>query len=314
MRDTGTGTEEGDRGWAWAGRLAGFIGLFLVGAVALAFIIQLAVRPSAAPSAALVWWTVAPILVSALAVTWLLAVRLDGRRLGWLGLRPGIAGITELVLGSLAGAAIVGLPILVLAALGWVSWTAATAPSVWRTIDLSGLLLGAAFAEELLFRGYPFRLIETRFGPVVALIATSVAFGLAHGGNPGIGPLAFVNLGLAGILLGVAYWRTRSLWFAGGVHFGWNWLMAASGLSVSGLDVSISGLEAVLSGPPLWTGGAFGPEGGLLATIVTTLGAVWLWRIGSSGRRAAPPPADPEHHPGGRRNSRGRNLMEGAGR
>ncbi|WP_419948475.1 CPBP family intramembrane glutamic endopeptidase [Candidatus Palauibacter sp.] len=279
-----------ETGWGWAARLAGFVGLFVACALVLAVIAGTFSGSYGGPdAAALVWWTVVPGLAAGLAATWLLLVRIDGRRLSWLGLRGGVGAVREVVLGSLAGFAIVGVPVLVLAGLGWASWTASAEPSAWAGVGMSGLLLVAAFTEELLFRGYPFRVLEARFGPVAALVATSAAFGLAHGANPGIGPLAFVNLGLAGVLLGVAYWRTRSLWFAGGVHFGWNWLMAASGLSVSGLDVSISGLDAALSGPPLWTGGAFGPEGGLLVTFVTVLGTAWLWRVGGSRDRARGP-------------------------
>jgi hypothetical protein len=62
--------------------------------------------------------------------------------------------------------------------------------------------------------------------------------------------------------------------------------MAVSGLPVSGLDVSISGLEAAVTGPVLWTGGAFGPEGALMITFVTLLGTAWLWRIAGSRNRS----------------------------
>ena len=287
-----------ESGWAWVGRLAGFVALFVACALALGLVAGLFTGPDAAASPAIAWWMVVPVLTSSFAATCLLTVLVDGQRLSWLGLRGGIGGVTELVLGSFAGVVIVGVPILSLAALGWVSWTASAESSFWRGVEVSALVFGAALAEELLFRGYPFRVIQARFGPVAALVATSAAFGLAHGANPGIGPLAFLNLGLAGVLLGVAYWRTGSLWFVGGVHFGWNWLLAASGLSVSGLDVPISGLDAALSGPPLWTGGAFGPEGGLLVTLVTATGTLWLWRIGGSagdgGRSSASPDDGPQ--------------------
>ncbi|WP_419161819.1 CPBP family intramembrane glutamic endopeptidase [Candidatus Palauibacter sp.] len=271
--------------WAWVGRLAGFVALFM--ACAFVFFIGAALLTGslgAGSSPVLDWWTVLPGLAAAFAATWVLAVTIDGRPLAWLGLRGGRRGAVELVLGSLAGMAIVGATILVLALAGWVSWSAGTHGGVLMALEVSLLLLAAAFAEELLFRGYPFRVLEGRFGPAVALGATSVAFGLLHGGNPGIGPLALVNLTLAGVMLGVAYWRSRSLWFVGGLHFGWNWALAASGLSVSGIEVSISGLDPVVSGPPLWTGGTFGPEGGLTATFLTALGTVWLWRIAGSGR------------------------------
>lgn len=273
-------------GWVWAGRLAAFAGLFIASGLLLGLAAAgIAGLMAAEAATALDWWTVAPVLIAAFAATWVLAVRIDGRPLSALGLRRGPPGLAELGSGVLAGLAIVGAAILALAAPGWVSWTASAAPLL-AGLKVSALLLGAAFAEELLFRGYPFRVLHIRFGPVPAVVATSVAFGLMHGANPGVTPLALVNLTLAGVLLGVAYWRSGSLWFVTGLHFGWNWVMAASGLPVSGLDVSISGLEAAVAGPVLWTGGAFGPEGALATTFVTALGTVWLWRVAGSRSRS----------------------------
>ncbi len=275
-------------GWAWVGRLAAFAGLFiafgLVFGLATAVIADLV---DADVAAALNWWTVMPVLVAAFAATWVLAVRIDGRPLSALGLYRGPPGLKELGTGMLAGFAIIGAVILALVTPGWVSWTTAAITPLLTGGVVTFLLLGAAFTEELLFRGYPFRVLHLRFGPVPAVVATSAAFGLMHGGNPGISPLALVNLALAGVLLGVAYWRSGSLWFVTGVHFGWNLAMAVSGLPVSGLDVPVSGrIEAVVSGPPLWTGGSFGPEGGLVVTFVTVLGTAWLWRVAGPRSRS----------------------------
>ncbi len=273
-------------GWAWVGRLAAFAGLFIAFGLVFGFATALiAGLPGAEAAESIGWRTVAPVLLAACAATWLLAVGIDRRPLSALGLRPGPPGLLELGSGVLAGLAIIGAALLALAAPGWVSWTVSAAP-VLEGLNVSALLLVAAFTEELLFRGYPFRVLHLRFGPVPAVVATSVAFGLVHGANPGVTPLALVNLTLAGVLLGVAYWRSGSLWFVTGLHFGWNWVMAASGLPVSGLDVSVSGLEAAVTGPVLWTGGAFGPEGALLITFVTVLGTAWMWRVAGSRSRS----------------------------
>ncbi|WP_419859776.1 CPBP family intramembrane glutamic endopeptidase [Candidatus Palauibacter sp.] len=269
-------------GWAWVGRLAAFAGLFIAFGLVFGFATTvIAGLPGAEAAESIDWRTVAPVLLAACAATWLLAVGIDRRPLSALGLRPGPPGLLELGSGVLAGLAIIGAAILALVAPGWVSWTVSAAP-VLEGLNVSALVLVAAFTEELLFRGYPFRVLHLRFGPVPAVVATSVAFGLLHGANPGVTPLALVNLTLAGVLLGVAYWRSGSLWFVTGLHFGWNWVMAASGLPVSGLDVSVSGLEAAVTGPALWTGGAFGPEGALMITFVTVLGTAWLWRVAGS--------------------------------
>ena len=56
--------------------------------------------------------------------------------------------------------------------------------------------------------------------------------------------------------------------------------MAVSELSVSGIKMSMPTFEPVVTGPVLWMGGEFGPEGGLLATIAIVFGTVWMWRLG----------------------------------
>jgi uncharacterized protein len=92
---------------------------------------------------------------------------------------------------------------------------------------------------------------------------------IAHGANPEVTWVGLANIFLAGVLLAMAYLRTRSLWFASALHLGWNWSMAALfALPVSGLDLFLPpGYRAQVGGPDWWSGGAFGPEGGLVATI-----------------------------------------------
>jgi hypothetical protein len=91
---------------------------------------------------------------------------------------------------------------------------------------------------------------------------------------------AIVNIFLAGVLLSLAYVRTRSLWFATGLHAGWNWTMASLfGFPVSGLSIVDTPLyDARETGADWWTGGAFGPEAGLAGTLAVLAGVLWLWR------------------------------------
>ncbi|MCG8468668.1 MAG: CPBP family intramembrane metalloprotease [Gemmatimonadetes bacterium] len=227
-------------------------------------------------------WTVGPLLLSALAASWVLTRGVEGRSLVSLGLRGGAPGLGDLGLGWALGVLLIGSAIGVLAAPGWVSWAPASEPgsAVAAALRLLGLLFIAAFVEELLFRGYPFQVLLTRFGPTTAVVTTSLLFGAGHLQNPNVSALAVVNITLAGALLGVAYLRTGSLWLATGVHVGWNWAMGLTELSVSGLpQFGMPGIEAVVSGPGLWTGGDFGPEGGLVVTIVSLLAIFWMWRL-----------------------------------
>jgi membrane protease YdiL (CAAX protease family) len=138
-----------------------------------------------------------------------------------------------------------------------------------------------AAAEEALFRGYPFQKLVAAAGPVLATLLASAGFAYAHRNNPGVGTFALINIFVAGVMLSMAYLRTRSLWFATAVHLGWNWQMAGP------LDLPVSGLE--LFDAPLYeprdlgaawlTGGGFGPEGGLAGSIALLLltAAIWVY-------------------------------------
>ena len=153
----------------------------------------------------------------------------------------------------------------------------------WLAGNAQLLLLLAipAAAEEALFRGYPFQKLVEAVGPVVATLLASAGFAFAHRHNPGVGTFALINIFVAGVMLSVAFLKTRSLWFATAVHLGWNWQMAGPlDLPVSGLELFDAPLyEPVRLGTPWITGGSFGPEGGvagLLALLLVTV-AVWFY-------------------------------------
>jgi membrane protease YdiL (CAAX protease family) len=79
--------------------------------------------------------------------------------------------------------------------------------------------LGAAVGEELLFRGAIFRITEEWLGTTAALIVSAVLFGAAHGLNSGATVIGVIAIGLeAGVLLGIAYSASRSLWLPIGMH------------------------------------------------------------------------------------------------
>lgn len=148
----------------------------------------------------------------------------------------------------------------------------ATAVEAW-TITLGGLLVffPAALMEEIVFRGYVFSAAARRWGPNGAVGVSAFLFALIHSSNPGISehPLAFLVLIVAGIYLALAYRATGTLWLPLFLHMGWNLLQGPIfGLPVSGMPAASSVLQAVPAGRELWTGGKFGPEGGLLLLLV----------------------------------------------
>jgi len=145
-------------------------------------------------------------------------------------------------------------------------------------------LLPAAAAEEVIFRGYIQRALTIWRGPVVGVAVSSVLFSLFHILNPHLNGLAVLNIALAGVVFALSVEWSGTLWLAVAFHFAWNLAQGPLlGLSVSGLPWH--GLLALVGGgPALWTGGMFGPEGGLLATGALLISVLPVW---ASTRRPA---------------------------
>lgn len=202
-------------------------------------------------------------------MTWAIGIRAAGLNAVALRWRPG--GRRGMAGGLLIGGA-AALAVLVLAVpLGDAAWGPDGEPATaWLSnlVLLIGVLLPAAFAEELIFRGVPMVLLSRAFGRAAAIVGLACVFALAHLLNPGITSLGVGNIALAGVFLGVAFYLPGGLWAATGVHLGWNATLAAFAAPVSGLALPVPGLDYTPGGPAWLTGGSFGPEGGLLATIV----------------------------------------------
>jgi len=108
------------------------------------------------------------------------------------------------------------------------------------------------------------------------VVVGSIVFGLRHAGNPDASPRSFVVTVLAGVVLSVAYLRTRALWVGWGLHFAWNFSMAVIfGLPMSGFWRYSSLVQTRARGPVWLTGGGYGPEASLTAAIVLFAG-IWV--------------------------------------
>jgi len=142
--------------------------------------------------------------------------------------------------------------------------------------------LSAGIIEEIMFRGFLFRLIAGVAGTWWALLITSALFGAAHAFNPGATIVSSIAIAVeAGVLLGAAYALTRRLWFPIGLHAAWNFTEGnVYGMSVSGTGAPKGFLTGTLQGPNLLTGGQFGPEASLIAVLVCLSAAsLILWRV-----------------------------------
>jgi uncharacterized protein len=136
-------------------------------------------------------------------------------------------------------------------------------------VSLVIFILGAAF-EEAFFRGYLLQTLARAKLAWVAIAITSVFFATAHLGNKDANVVSTINTALAGIWLGVAYLKTRNLWFPFGIHLMWNWFQGAIfGVEVSGITQFTTApiLREIDSGPAWLTGETYGLEGGIACTI-----------------------------------------------
>ena len=283
------------RGAAVAWSIAFLVAAFVLAGIAT-FLLALAITGS--PGAVVRWLPQAgagPLLVQgiaallvALPLTWLIGVRIGG--LDWSDLRyergaraaKGFGG--GLGIGTLAAGAALLLAVL-LGNAEWVADRGGIAAYGLRVLGTLALLAPAALAEEVLFRGVPLVLLAAAFGRGPALVALSVLFGLAHLNNPNVTALGVVNIVAAGVFLGLAFYAPGGIWTAFGAHLGWNGTLAALDAPVSGLPFQIPMIDYEPGGPQWLTGGAFGPEGGLTATVAIALASALTARR-LEGRRA----------------------------
>jgi hypothetical protein len=145
----------------------------------------------------------------------------------------------------------------------------------------------AAAGEEMIFRGYAFQCLVEKIGPFAAVVPVGVLFGLVHTSNPNANALGILNTILWGVLLGCAFLRSRDLWLPIGMHFGWNAVLPLFGVNLSGLTIEVTRYFYQWDLPPLWSGGAYGPEGGLLTTIFAVVLFLALYRARVRPQQAA---------------------------
>lgn len=183
---------------------------------------------------------------------------------------------------------------------------ALTLPDLLNGLGL--ILFGAAF-EELLFRvlllsGVAILLSRLKYGRWAAVGLTAVMFGAIHLGNPGATAITAFGTGLGGVIYGVAFLATRSVWLPLGLHVSWNLSQGLWGLPISGEHLMSGWLATTPTGAEILSGGAYGPEAGipgmLARVLIIVLVLVYVkrrWPTGSVATlRFAP---DPEKRPKG---------------
>lgn len=196
-------------------------------------------------------------------------------------------GMAGLAIGALAMGLIFGIEwvsgSLKVTGFGWQG----TSSALWMWPVLAYLIqmISVGFYEELIGRGYILRNMTEGFAigkvstvqsAIIAIVLSSAIFGLAHAGNPNVSWIALFNIFVAGIMLAVPFVITGRLSLSIGIHIAWNFFQGGIyGFPVSGLEVRNSLIEIRQGGTELWTGGDFGPEGGLAGLLGIVLALIF---------------------------------------
>jgi uncharacterized protein len=192
-------------------------------------------------------------------------------RRGWLG---------EIGLGVAIGWAIAVICVLPMVIFGGLAlhFSLSGLSFAWLGADAAYFAL-ATLAVQIAFRGYPFQRAIAAIGEIPAALMLSVLYGIFRAGLPGASHASMAVSIALGLLLSMAYLRTRALWLAWGLHFGW----VASRALLFGLPVNgISSHSPVVQGDPMaavgLTGTDFGLDGTWLAFWVIVIAMPFLYR------------------------------------
>lgn len=186
--------------------------------------------------------------------------------------------LRNIILGVLIGTTLQGLTILVI--YFWGDFQIISINPFSSIITPFAIAFSVAIFEETLLRGIIFRIVEEKLGSYISLAISAIIFGAAHLINPDSTLISSVCIGIVGFMLGASYIYSRSLWLPIAIHFSWNFVQSGIfGAITSGNEETSSLFNTNISGVELITGGAFGPEATIQATIFWLLVSITLMTV-----------------------------------
>lgn len=208
-----------------------------------------------------------------------------------LGLKLDRLALVDILVGIGITVVQMGLIFVAMLGLGWLTFEG----FAWEFDPISAVITGVlgyfigfvfvGWNEELLSRGYHLQTIASGINLFWGVIISSAVFGVLHLANPGASWVSTAGIFFAGIFLAYGYIRTKQLWLPIGLHIGWNFCEGVVfGFPVSGTETyKLTRIE--VTGPEIWTGGAFGPEAGLIVLPALLVGAFLIY-LYTSNRNA----------------------------
>lgn len=233
--------------------------------------------------------------VFAILAAFLYCAKIEKRPLRSLGFRKGQIA-AEYGVGLLVGAGLFSLAVALCAVTGslTVSFAVGGFTAAVPLFFLGFLVQG--MSEEVLCRGYLMLSVSRRSSITAAIFWNSLIFALLHLFNPGLNPIAVLNLLLFGVFASVYFLKRGNIWGVAAIHSVWNFMQGNFyGIPVSGMgnlpSVFSSEIEEGFAAT-LWNGGAFGLEGGLAVTLVLIIATAVMLCLPTKPSEVAPP--DPE--------------------
>lgn len=212
---------------------------------------------------------------------------LDKKSFRSLGVGIDRRTVLDLAAGIVIAGLMMGVIFLLELALGWLTiegfaWQTESSARLWQDVlNVVLLFVLVGWTEELLSRGYHLQNLVEGLNLPAGVIVSSLIFAILHQANPSFTLSAFLGLFFAGLFFCFAYYWVGNLWLPIGLHIGWNIFEGVVfGFQVSGLTNLPKLINQSGSGPEWITGGAFGPEAGMIlgAGLFCGVGFVVFYR------------------------------------
>lgn len=217
--------------------------------------------------------------VAMIVAVWIGLKLLDEQPLTAIGVISPKSGFRDLASGFGLGAVLMSLIFAILLISDQVTLANDLSAPVISHFLWRGLLLYiiVGIAEEAFFRGYCMNALQQMGMTRMTVIVSALLFAIVHGSNANVSVFGLINIFIVGLLFAFMFIKTGNLWMPIGFHIAWNYFQGnIFGFPVSGTTPhGIYNIESVKGA--LWTGGAFGPEGGLLATLLLGIGFFIVW-------------------------------------
>lgn len=190
-------------------------------------------------------------------------------------------GSRDLILGLIFGGLALTIVFFILYATGNVKFIGSFNNPSFSISALTGLILFifVGINEEMFARGYCFTALNQSTNKWIAIVVSSIIFAAMHSFNAGISFLSYVNLFLYALLAMYMTIKSKNLWMSIGFHITWNYFQGnVFGFLVSGNETN--GIYTVRNtSDNIINGGSFGPEGGLVVTLILLLFFIFIWKF-----------------------------------